>query len=75
MNEVAKKKVRIRPRIGPAQGAHSNPVPIPSKNELIRLGPEAEFRDSLPPMKPTRDLTEVQSFLRDVLKEEPEAAA
>ena len=30
------------------------------------------FRDSLPPMKPTRDLAEVQRFLRSILKEEAE---
>jgi ATP-dependent DNA helicase DinG len=27
------------------------------------------FRDSLPPMKPTRDLDEVTAFLHDVLEE------
>ena len=32
------------------------------------------FRESLPPMHPTRDLSEVQRFLRRVLKEEMEAA-
>jgi len=33
------------------------------------------FRSSLPPMRPTRDLTEVQRFLRAILAHEPEATA
>ncbi len=36
----------MRPKIGPAQGAHSNPVPIPSKKEFRTLAPESEFLES-----------------------------
>ena len=35
--------VRMSPRMGPAQGAHSRPVPMPSRNELVALGPASEF--------------------------------
>ncbi len=48
--------VRMRPKIGPAQGAQSSPVPIPSKKEFRTLGPESEFCESrLPSCTSGRD--------------------
>jgi hypothetical protein len=37
--------------MGPAQGAQSSPVPIPSRNEFATVGPALEFCESRLPSR------------------------